>query len=1644
MYNVFDINGNVKCKISAFEYRGEFMSVSSIVATIKSSTPIDFANGDYISFRGEKYTLRYTPAYKKQARKDTYSEAFVYDSMVFYAASDELTRCDFLDVVKADNNIHYTSLPNFTFYAESVQELADRIKANLDRLYKGANAWTVKVADGTVSKPHNFTCSNIKCWDALVLANTELNLNFIIKGRTITIGSVGSAIEHEFSYGKGNGLKDLSSSTSESAAIVTRLRAYGSTRNLPYRYYNKLYINAYGNVKYFKDTPSGGYSPLLSESMYMPNLMLPMLRKGSLIGNTGDLYNEDGILCGKYRLGGTIGKDAYIESVTGIEKYGINEGTVFFDTDTEDGEDNIYPSMEGMTAQQLIDAGFNIQLDAGDNGNLDEIYSAEAMTDDGYLPDNGSDINPSSFKITLKDIGFNISDYLLPGESAQIYFASGELVGRTFEIASITKSGKKQILQVNRLLDSDIEWVFPNKHYNAKAGDKFKLINIYMPDEYVVAAEFRLLDRAKLYLAENDHNTINYAPTIDDIFLARNPQIAESIREGDIFTFSDDDLGLYKSITISTISIKIGESLIPKYSITLSENKDATLVDRIASQVSDSLGKTYLSSDNIVSLSKLQFDKRYLRKDVEDIATKKLTLAGGAVADHLQSSTYTSGFGGKGYEIKYENGESYLTVDNEMVRGNAQVGGNASVGGQLTADNITSSDYNAEFSGFTLKNTDGGSYLEVAKLNVLKKAVFRALDIKKIDHIGGANVTSPASCKIASVATDASAYKCYFNATDGDKTIHNEWKVGDQALCHAFNLTTPRYYWRLVTAVSAEPTEGYHWVALSMTDCDTDSDAPIAEDDIVCFGNRTDTDRQSAIILDSEGPSAPYLRQFKGINNYNPTDANIVTQLSPERNIIRGEQIELITSSGNKGLMDIANETLSSAKGYTDTASSSALASAKTYADGVGTNATSTAKSYADGLFADAESYIQEREAYLQTQITANDEEIALRATKVEVQTVSDNVGALATRVTGAEASIKTNADNIALKAAKTEVDTIKTDLGNVTSRVSTAEAAIQVNADNISQRVTKTEYDSGITNANLLATAISKGVMLYNDPTFKTGMNGIMRYNGDYSTVKREQDSTAPNDSGYVLTISKNPNTTTGSRLGFCWGVKTRANRVLICRIVAKIPVGFRLLWAWNPYGSGGSQKWLTSIDGTGDWCEYVHYLKCGSTGTFNTTEYFYLDNHKDDTTFQLAYATVIDATSAEQYSTVTQYKALSSELSVQSNRISSVVSEQESMIKEWGFSDFVQQELTWATTSQGSILGKMNAQAENYHYLKLTNVKAGDVVRFELNDKLSGALVYSLFGCDGDGQGAWEASGHSTAADEWLGFILFEISHDGEVVSESVINVDCPELYVYLSDDFANKSNIKVYLIRAKMTAQSRIDQSADNIRLQVGQAGINLDSKVITLDASKTIVTGDLAVRTVKTYWDAAQTQLKSAYNGNGEGTIVYYYPNGRVMKEDTFVTDSNGNVLGMRTTYYKADGSVAWTINEGGFMTTLPDYWTVLNNGNDMCYTTNEATMMDMLKQYLTDAMRFFSSAKFSRFVSQSGNYKNYNGKVSKAVRSSETPTTSMLWAGILIYSVELYKDGARPTYIVTYEVCTTALGQVGAILTKKFNSLGEVK
>lgn len=178
-------------------------------------------------------------------------------------------------------------------------------------------------------------------------------------------------------------------------------------------------------------------------------------------------------------------------------------------------------------------------------------------------------------------------------------------------------------------------------------------------------------------------------------------------------------------------------------------------------------------------------------------------------------------------------------------------------------------------------------------------------------------------------------------------------------------------------------------------------------------------------------------------------------------------------------------------------------------------------------------------------------------------------------------------------------------------------------------------QWRTGITAAQELASAMAFGKMLYRDPTFYNGNNNINIYNNSGNgtvTITRISDSTAPNDSKYVLRIVNAGSASPGCG-GFYFGHMCSYRKVFIARIIAKIPSGRTLQWASNNIGTGGSSKWLTPNAGTGNWCEYVYKVVCG-TGNFSSTNFFYIEGSAT-LTWYVAYATVFDVTSSEKYTT-------------------------------------------------------------------------------------------------------------------------------------------------------------------------------------------------------------------------------------------------------------------------------------------------------------------------------------------------------------------------------------------------------------------------
>lgn len=210
-----------------------------------------------------------------------------------------------------------------------------------------------------------------------------------------------------------------------------------------------------------------------------------------------------------------------------------------------------------------------------------------------------------------------------------------------------------------------------------------------------------------------------------------------------------------------------------------------------------------------------------------------------------------------------------------------------------------------------------------------------------------------------------------------------------------------------------------------------------------------------------------------------------------------------------------------------------------------------------------------------------------------------------------------TNAANSALNSAKAYTDTKKTEAINSAATDAT------------------TKSDA----AKELARAMAFGKMLNRDPAFRNGVNGISTYNnsGNGLVTVARISMTAPNDSGYVLEI-KNTGTSSPGCGGFYFATTCAYRKIYITRIIAKIPVGYQIAWATNSIGTGGSSKWLTPTAGTGDWCEYIYKVTCG-TASFSSTNFFYLIGALGTTAaplaWHVAYATVFDVTTSERYTT-------------------------------------------------------------------------------------------------------------------------------------------------------------------------------------------------------------------------------------------------------------------------------------------------------------------------------------------------------------------------------------------------------------------------
>ena len=460
------------------------------------------------------------------------------------------------------------------------------------------------------------------------------------------------------------------------------------------------------------------------------------------------------------------------------------------------------------------------------------------------------------YYFTDPGMSFNPNDYEIAGLVKHVVFQSGELNGRDFEVNF--NSDTKEYEIINQYPTENRQ--LPGGNLVPKKDNEYILYNITMPSEYYAPAEqeFKtavdaLLDKYSIDTAvyKGDTDYIHFDREGLDIDLGQNVRLLstqyfkeEGYRDNRVVSFTRN-INNPGQISIEC-SNEIGKGRAERMEGDINSIKAifANQQDEKALSILRSWDTIPETDFNIYSAKRTlkEVTRRALSRLEDDEAQGTITFLRGLFSDNVRSEDFTSGALGSGFVVKSD------------------------------------------------PNT-GKSYMEVDELFVRMKAIFSELEIKKLSHAGGDYVFSAAGMKCAKVEEFDDFWRCSFIADDGKTAIDNPFRLNDQVSYREFNVKpgiheniSNRYYWRLVTGV------GDDYIDLSKTDCDSNSDTPLAGDSLVQIGNRTDKSRQNAIVVSVYGDDAPSIHQYADIHSYSMSGKE-VTVISPKGNKFIGDFI---------------------------------------------------------------------------------------------------------------------------------------------------------------------------------------------------------------------------------------------------------------------------------------------------------------------------------------------------------------------------------------------------------------------------------------------------------------------------------------------------------------------------------------------------------------------------------------------------------------------------------------------------------------------------------------------------------------------------------------------------------------------------------
>lgn len=721
----------------------------------------------------------------------------------------------FMDVVTAGEDTYHSNSTSVKFMGD-INEFVGRLNASMANSGIG---YSIVIDEDITSESKLVSLDSVYLAEALQSIYTIYELPYYFVGKVCHIGYTENVISTPFEYKKG--LVSIKKANAN-YKTVNRVTGVGSSDNIPFYYPND---DEKGTIERTQ------------------NLMPSIYRQTN---GAERFYNA---LNDTYKIPGT--NDYYFFKNTYSSKK-VKEIKVDFS--------DIKPTIENVTnaSGQLFGEIADIAFDDND--------SDELGTGEGNNIFNGTDEYVHSyFYIKLHiyngDYGFNLFEQGLEGGTAVINMTTGNCAacefeigvtykdnepGRAFNPVLVDSSGnlpagdfeQKVTSQTSQYIESQQNtstnevWiavkkdnttfgvVMPNatNNYKPSVGDKFVITGIKMPKSLVLAAEKRLDEALIKYMSENNDEKFSFSVSFSRVFLAENSMLAGLLNENSriYIKYNDEEYFMY----VNSFTCKADKNCLYDISVELTDKLSANvsaLRSTITEIAGDIIGERMGVSLNVSDILG-RISRYFISKINNDTANGLITFLKGLLI----------GKNGSGITV-LENGMSQAVVD---------------------------------------------------YLYVKVKAVFDELEVKKKTYVGGEQVISHAGMKCNRVDELDDVYRCYFKEEEDGIEIENQFTPGSLAIAQECNIKTGishhvgnRYYWRLVTAV------GENYIDLSKTVCDpnVENDVPVAGDDIVGLGHKTDITRQAAIILSSVNEVSPSIIMYQGINDFTLTGKDVIS-----------------------------------------------------------------------------------------------------------------------------------------------------------------------------------------------------------------------------------------------------------------------------------------------------------------------------------------------------------------------------------------------------------------------------------------------------------------------------------------------------------------------------------------------------------------------------------------------------------------------------------------------------------------------------------------------------------------------------------------------------------------------------------------------